>query len=271
MSFLSVNNQFKLEVESNNFLYPLWMNGSLVLVFILQHSWLKTNQIKGYLNKLKINPSTARCIYVMFTSIALQIVMICWSPVRSYNLWKIEITENSVTSFIFSSSEFLAWVFIYGGSLLLDFPELVGVKQVYYNCINIHESSDLKSSELQRLYSHKRHPSFIGFLVVLWVTPVMSLDRILLASILSLYTLTAWDPTLEDKRYHERQLIQKKQEIEYNYRRSATSETRSYWIYAPFFWNSLLKCQALFSITTINNATKYNFIFIICLYIYDFQ
>ena len=151
MSFLSVNNQFKLEVESNNFLYPLWMNGSLVLLFILQHSWLKTNQIKGYLNKLKINPSTARCIYVMFTSIALQvgwkvlqcsfprfinmlfpfkIVMICWSPVRSYNLWKIEITENSVTSFIFSSSEFLAWVFIYGGSLLLDFPELVGVKQV---------------------------------------------------------------------------------------------------------------------------------------------
>ena len=59
-----------------------------------------------------------------------KIVMICWSPVRSYNLWKIEITENSVTSFIFSSSEFLAWVFIYGGSLLLDFPELVGVKQV---------------------------------------------------------------------------------------------------------------------------------------------
>merc|ERR1712071_17057 len=228
MLFLSGTNQVPLDEESDVFLYPMWMNGSLVSLFILQHSLLKTNKIKSYLNRHRIDPSVARSIYVMLTSVTLQIVMKFWSPVPSYKLGNVETTENSLLSLIFSSIENLAWIFTYGGSLLLDFPELVGVKQVYYNYINIHESTDLKSSELQRLYTHKRHPSFIGFLVILWVTPVMSLDRILLASVLSLYTLTTWEPTLEDKRYHQRQLIQKKQEIEYNYRRSVNSESRSY-------------------------------------------
>lgn len=45
--------------------------------------------------------------------------------------------------------------------------------QVYYNYLNIATSSDLKSIELQRLYAHKRHPSFLGMIAVLWFTPVM--------------------------------------------------------------------------------------------------
>jgi len=229
MSFLSGKNQQSFEQESHHFLYALWKNSSLVFLLIIQHSWLKTNQIKTYLIKYRLNSSVARCIYVTLTSIVLQILMKFWSPVLTYKLWKIEMNEDSLMAWMFSLIEVVAWSFIYGGSLLLDFPELVGVKQVYYDYIDVHETSDLKSSELQRLYTHKRHPSFLGFLVVLWVTPVMSLDRILLAAALSLYSLTAWEPTLEDKRYHQRQLIQKKQEIEYsNRRRLMNSDTRYY-------------------------------------------
>ena len=72
-SFLSGNDQQLLDEESNGVIYPLWMNGSLVVLFILQHSWLKTNQIKGYLNTFNFNPSVARCIYVLCTSISLQV------------------------------------------------------------------------------------------------------------------------------------------------------------------------------------------------------
>ena len=45
--------------------------------------------------------------------------------------------------------------------------------QIYYYYLAILEPSDLKSTELKRLYSHKRHPSFFGFIAILWITPVM--------------------------------------------------------------------------------------------------
>lgn len=79
--------------------------------------------------------------------------------------------------------------------MILDLPDLVGIRQVdisfshficicfsldfpfsfqiYYFCLNVPEASDLKSTELQRLYTHKRHPSFLGFFTLLWVTPLM--------------------------------------------------------------------------------------------------
>ena len=153
MSFLSGKNQQSFEQESHHFLYALWKNSSLVFLLIIQHSWLKTNQIKTYLIKYRLNSSVARCIYVTLTSIVLQVInfqiaqtlrfskrflrfaqilMKFWSPVLTYKLWKIEMNEDSLMAWMFSLIEVVAWSFIYGGSLLLDFPELVGVKQVRF-------------------------------------------------------------------------------------------------------------------------------------------
>lgn len=46
-----------------------------------------------------------------------------------------------------------------------------------------------------------------------------SFDRLLLALALTLYTATAWEPTADDKRYHQQQLAQKTQQVEYSNRR----------------------------------------------------
>ena len=56
----------------------------------------------------------------------------------------------------------------------------------------------------------------------------ISLDRILLAVMLTCYTATRWEPTIEDKIYHQRELIKKQQEIEYNQRRTQYQEVRNY-------------------------------------------
>ena len=45
------------------------------------------------------------------------------------------------------------------------------------------------------------------------------LDRLLLAVSLTLYMVISWEPTLDDKRYHQQQLAQKKQQMEYTTRR----------------------------------------------------
>jgi hypothetical protein len=34
-----------------------------------------------------------------------------------------------------------------------------------------------KNAQVQILYEHMRHPMFIGPLLVIWMTPIMTLDR----------------------------------------------------------------------------------------------
>lgn len=55
----------------------------------------------------------------------------------------------------------------------MDFPELTGVKQVYYDFNKLLSPMKYKSQDLIRLYEHIRHPSFIGFTAILWLQNVM--------------------------------------------------------------------------------------------------
>lgn len=59
----------------------------------------------------------------------IQAMVFFWMPTHSYNIWKLD-TSSSFIWWIFSLAHFLAWASIYGGAVLLDLPELVGVKQV---------------------------------------------------------------------------------------------------------------------------------------------
>ncbi len=53
-----------------------------------------------------------------------------------------------------------------------------------------------------------RHPIFLGIFIVLWVTPVMTLDRFLLAFALSVFLLMGNRVDQEDIKYVEDQLGQ---------------------------------------------------------------
>ncbi|XP_046457171.1 nurim homolog [Daphnia pulex] len=209
--------------------FPMWLNAGLVALFVAQHSYLKTSQIGDYLRRHRITSSISRSIYVILTSVALQIIMALWTPITSYSLWRLN-TDGSLLWWIFATIHVLSWASIYGGSVLLDLPDLIGIRQIYYFCLNLAETSDLKSTELQRLYKHKRHPGFMSIVVLLWITPFMSLDRFLLALAFTVYMAVAWEPTVDDRRYHQRQLERKQHEISYSNRRKQmqNSEFRNF-------------------------------------------
>ena len=86
----------------------------------------------------------------------------------------------------------LSWGLIYCSALLLDLPELLGLKQIAEHCqlsqvwipeyiklwfqfIQVVESD----ASLSRLYSHMRHPSFSAIAIILLARPSMTLDRYL--------------------------------------------------------------------------------------------
>jgi len=176
-------------------------NMVLLCVFILQHSLMKRLHLTDKLQNSGL-AHLERSFYVGSTNICLLFLINFWST-SSTLLWQLDFDTR-----IFSWVHFLSWGLIYCSALLLDLPELLGLRQIAEHC----QLSQLVKSDasLSRLYSHMRHPSFSAITIVLLARPSMTLDRALLAAVLISYMYLAWNPDLEDLRYQEVQWRKKK-------------------------------------------------------------
>ncbi|KAH0630409.1 hypothetical protein JD844_013411 [Phrynosoma platyrhinos] len=67
----------------------------------------------------------------------------------------------------------------------------------------------LQSSRAVRLYAHLRHPVYLEFLLILWAVPCLSLDRLLLALLFTIYLTCAHSLDQQDYLYLRAQLDKK--------------------------------------------------------------
>lgn len=107
----------------------------------------------------------------------------------------------------------------------MDLPELLGIKQIVYHLQGLpHTCEYYKSEQLNTLYNHVRHPSFICLTIILWGANYMTLDRFVLATLWTLYMFLAWNPDYRDYEYQKVQLARKKLEL-----RQTNVQQRVYW------------------------------------------
>ncbi|XP_010898752.1 nurim [Esox lucius] len=183
----------------------------LLALFVVQHSLLARAPIKqvcqsvlGVLN---------RAMYCFTTALTLQILMQYWEPVKEAPcLWSVRNAPwNTWFPLLCFALHFLCWSIICSILLVFDYPELLGVKQVYYECLGLGDPLALKSTRAQRLFAHLRHPVCVELAVVLWLVPALSLDRLLLAGSLSAYLALAHSLDTQDCAYLRVQLQSKLQ------------------------------------------------------------
>lgn len=58
----------------------------------------------------------------------------------------------------------------------------------------------------QKLYKHMRHPIMLGIVLILWITPLMTLDRFLLSFCFTIYPILANKLDIEDVNFIEEQV-----------------------------------------------------------------
>lgn len=179
----------------------LLLNVILLCVFILQHSAMKRLQLKERLQETGL-AHLERSLYVGMTNFCLIFLIKFWSTSPPL-LWQLDVDTR-----IFSWIQCLSWGLIYCSALLLDLPELLGLRQIAEHC----QLSQVveKDPSLMRLYSHMRHPSFSAIAIILVARPSMTLDRALLAAVLISYMYLAWNPDVEDLNYQKTQWCKKK-------------------------------------------------------------
>ncbi|OXU32295.1 hypothetical protein TSAR_007071 [Trichomalopsis sarcophagae] len=204
-----------LQQEESLVLKTLWIlliNASLLSAFILQHSAMASDSVKNFYYKFNIE-DIERSVYNASSAAVLHILISEWQPLPWASIWNFSTSENSKLWFLISAFHVIGWCIVYSGCVMMDISELAGIKQVYYKMSGRPRPMAVKSRELQRYFMHMRHPSFTGFLLVLWIYPLMSLDRLLLASLLTMYMIMMWTIDQDDYNYHSIVIARKQREL----------------------------------------------------------
>jgi protein-S-isoprenylcysteine O-methyltransferase Ste14 len=160
------------------------VNLLLLGLFAVQHSVMARPKFKQWWTRLVPQP-VERSTYVLFTNLALIAMFAFWQPMGGV-VWDIPCIPGQITMYALYG---LGWATVLYTTCLLNHFDLFGVRQVYlylkaepYTVLPFKEPS---------LYRYVRHPLYVGWLMVFWLTPRMTVAHLLFAVATTAYILIA--------------------------------------------------------------------------------
>eukprot|EP01118_Nematostelium_gracile_P001531 TRINITY_DN11584_c0_g1_i1.p1 TRINITY_DN11584_c0_g1~~TRINITY_DN11584_c0_g1_i1.p1 ORF type:complete len:247 (+),score=49.11 TRINITY_DN11584_c0_g1_i1:86-826(+) len=194
--------QTKLEiVDRDHRGNEIFVDLLLIAAFVIPHTLLASPTVKRFWKDHPTISFLQRSTYVLITALTLELLVAHWRTIPVH-IWKLS-QQWEQRLFILTCA---AWFLIVLQTLLVDPLELIGLKQIWYASRGWGNPIDSKSEGIKKMYQHMRHPVALGFAVVLWVTPVMTLDRLCLALSLTIYLLFGNHVDEDDIEYVEAQL-----------------------------------------------------------------
>lgn len=165
----------------------------LVALFGLQHSLMARRGFKTAWTRV-VPAAIERSTYVVFSSLALIILFILWSPIPTV-IWRAEGPAAILLWALFAAG----WLIVLLTTYLLNHFELFGLQQVWFNLRGRAAAAPRFRTPL--FYRAVRHPLYTGFIVAFWAAPVMTAGHLLFAAAMTAYIVVAI-------RYEERDLVE---------------------------------------------------------------
>lgn len=165
----------------------------LVAIFGLQHSlmarpWFKSRVLGN------LPPAFVRCTYVHAANLALFALVALWQPIP-IEVWSIPSPGRELMHVAFVSG----WLLLLVSALSFGILELLGIEQMRAWARGVPPTQRLRTG---RVYRWMSHPMYVGVLLAVWATPLMTLGHLLLSAGMTVYVLVAL-------RYEERDLSER--------------------------------------------------------------
>lgn len=165
-------------------LWAALVNLGLLVLFGIQHSVMARPAFKAWWTRIVPEP-IERATYCLFSCLALGVLFLLWQPIGP-DLWRIESGWGLAAIY---SLYALGWAVVLGSTFLINHFDLTGLRQVFY-FVRDRPAPELKFST-PVLYRWVRHPIYVGWMIVVWSTPVMTLAHVILAAGMTAYILLA--------------------------------------------------------------------------------
>lgn len=158
----------------------LLVNLSLLGLFGVQHSGMAREGFKRWMRQY-VPDLLERSTYVLFSGVVLGVLYWFWQPMPSV-LWSIESAFGRVLLWgLFG----MGWIVLAVASDAIDALHLQGLRQAY---AYLHEENySPPQFQTPGLYQYTRHPLMLGFLIVFWATPHMTVGHLLFSLVMTIY------------------------------------------------------------------------------------
>jgi protein-S-isoprenylcysteine O-methyltransferase Ste14 len=163
----------------------------LVALFGLQHSLMARPRFKDWWTRI-VPHGLERSTYVIAASAAGFVMLVFWQPIP-FVIWQVDGTLAAIFWVLFAAG----WLLLLASTISFDIFELLGIRQSFaWANGDPPRAPTLKTGGPYRLM---RHPMYVGVLLGLWMTPLMTAGHALIAASFTIYILIA-------RRYEERDL-----------------------------------------------------------------
>ena len=175
----------------NGFGIALLVNLGLVSLFGLHHSMAARTGFKAWLTTFIPKP-IERSLYVLVSGILLFILVRFWQPMGG-TIWVID--AGSSAYWVLQLISLLGWTIMLISTFLINHFDLFGLRQTFV------ELSGKRYEHLEfrvvGLYKYMRHPLYLGLMLGLWATPIMTVTHLVMAFACTDYIIIG--STLEEK------------------------------------------------------------------------
>mgnify|MGYP000155922283 CR=1 FL=1 len=173
----------------DSLLSAILIDVGLLVLFGIQHSVMARKSFKRWFES-KVPAALTRSFYILMTSVVLGLFIWFWQPIPLviYDL------SGSTGGTLLLALYYLGWAVGLLSTFEIDHLELFGIKQVIQP--NAQEGNQLKTPFF---YKVVRHPIYVGWLLIHWMTPIFTVGHLLIAAGMTAYIYIAL-------RYEERDL-----------------------------------------------------------------
>ena len=155
----------------------------LLTLFAVQHSVMARPAFKRWWTRF-VPESVERSTYVLFSSAALIALFLLWEPIGGV-IWDTQGFARSAVLGLYA----LGWVVLLYSTFLIDHFDLFGLRQVWNRLkSNPYEAPRFYTPSLYRIV---RHPLYVGWLMIFWAAPTMTVAHLIFALATTAYILIA--------------------------------------------------------------------------------
>jgi methanethiol S-methyltransferase len=178
----------------------------LLAAFAIQHSGMARPAFKRWWTKV-VPEAAERATYVLVSSLALVALYVFWEPIGGI-IWQ---TPEGAATIAVIALYLFGWALLLYTTFLIDHFDLFGLKQVWRALTG--KPYMPPQFRMPTLYKAVRHPLYVGWLIIFWSAPTMTIAHLVFAVMTTAYILIAIQ-------LEERDLITAHGEDYKNYRRS---------------------------------------------------
>ena len=163
---------------------PLLIDLALLSLFAIQHSVMARRGFKSLVTRV-LPVAVERSTYVLASSLALLLLFWKWQPLGG-TVWTV---ENTVGRGILYGGYAFGWLLVLGATFAINHFDLFGLRQVWLHLQGQPQTKLRFATPL--FYRIVRHPLYVGWLCVFWITPSMTVTHLFFAAVTTAYILVA--------------------------------------------------------------------------------